>query len=399
MRGEWSRLGHRGLPFPFLLAFRYLKSTRKDAFVSFLSAVAAGGISLGVGALVLALAALSGLQSALRDEVLARTPHLEVELPPGADVEAVGEMVAALEGVTRVQEVVKGRGWVRWGRFVRPIELLGFSGRVPSIFPGAAGMPPGLYVSDGLASRWGLQPGQVVEVISPRITLSPLGPQPRARSLAISGTFETGLTEEDDRIALPIEVARPLAGGAGSFLELGAVGLDEAVALVPVVAAVVPSGATVRTWKDLNRPLFFALRLEKTMMFVAVSLVVVVAALALVADLALVISSKRAELGILSAMGATPGSLRSAFLVLGGLLAGLGMSVGALLGTGLALFLDRYRLVRLPSEVYFLDYLPFRVEIVDLAAVLLVTMVLALGSASWVAQRVGRLRAIEAIRR
>jgi lipoprotein-releasing system permease protein len=126
---------------------------------------------------------------------------------------------------------------------------------------------------------------------------------------------------------------------------------------------------------------------------------VLVAAMALVADLALVITSKRAELGMLATMGATPQRLRQAFLWLGLLIAGVGTLAGALLGCGLAWLLDRRRLVTLPGHIYFLDYLPFRLQAPDVAAVLLVTLVLALGSSLWVAQRVARLRPVEAMRR
>ena len=387
------------LPFPLLLALRYLRSTRKDAFVSFLSAVAAGGIGLGVAALVLALAALAGLQQALRGEVLARTPHLEIELPSPAGAPALQERLLRLRGVVQVQEAVHGRGWLEGGGLVQPVEIVGYSGLVPRFFPGAEGGPPGLYVSSGLANRWAVKPGDVLRVVSPRPTLTPLGPQPRMRSLPLAGTFESGRTEDVERIALPVGVARPLAGNPSAFLEVTAADLDAALALVPSVRALLPAAAELRTWEQLNRPLFFALRLEKTVMFVAVSLIVLVAAMALVADLALVITSKRAELGMLATMGATPQRLRRAFLWLGLLLAGVGTAAGALLGSGVALLLDRYRLVRLPGQIYFLDYLPFRLQPDDVAAVLAVTLALALASALWVAQRVAKLSPVEAMRR
>jgi len=387
------------LPFPLLLALRYLRSTRKDAFVSFLSAVAAGGIGLGVAALVLALAALAGLQQALRGEVLARTPHLEIELPDGAGAAALQERLLRLPGVVQVQEAVHGRGWLESGGLVQAVEMLGYSGLVPRFFPGAEGHAPGLYISTTLATRWGVKPGHIMNVVSPRPTLTPVGPQPRIRSMPLAGTFESGRTEDVERIALPVGVARPLAGNPSSFLDVTASGLDEALALVPAVRALLPKGAELRTWEELNRPLFFALRLEKTVMFVAVSLIVLVAAMALVADLALVITSKRAELGMLATMGETPRRLRRAFLWLGLLISGVGTVAGALLGCGTALLLDRYRLVQLPGQIYFLDYLPFRVQAPDVAAVLAVTVVLALGSALWVAQRVARLSPVEALRR
>ncbi|HVS02430.1 MAG TPA: FtsX-like permease family protein [Thermoanaerobaculia bacterium] len=361
--------------------------------------MAAGGIGLGVAALVLALGALSGLQDALRAEVLARTPHLEVELSRRDDLAAARTAIGEIAGVLRVEEMVRGRGWVKHGVLVQPVEMVGFEGEVPRFFPGAAGSPAGLFLSESLAARWGLRPGDVVEVVSPRPTLSPLGPQPRVRSLAVSGTFASGRTEEIERIALPLAVARPLAGGPGALLEVTVTSLDRALAVVPLVRQAVPADAVVRTWEQLNRPLFFALRLEKTVMFVAVSLIVLVAAMALVADLALVIASKRRELGMLGAMGAAPQRLRAAFLTLGALLAGIGTLGGAVVGWAAAVLLDRYQVLRLPGQVYFLDYLPFRVEGADLVAVLLITFALALGSSWYVAQRVDRLQPVEALRR
>jgi lipoprotein-releasing system permease protein len=166
----------------------------------------------------------------------------------------------------------------------------------------------------------------------------------------VAGTFSTGRTEQDERVALPIALAATLVGSADPRLELDAGGLESALALAPAVAAALPAGTRVRTWQDINRGLFFALRLEKSVMFVAVFLIILVAALALIADLALVIASKRAEIGILGAMGASPAALRNAFLKLGALLSGLGVALGATLGIGGAVVLDRYRLIALPRR-------------------------------------------------
>src|SRR5262249_29214812 len=153
-------------------------------------------------------------------------------------------------------------------------------------------------------------------------------------------------------------------------LEVAARDLDAALAVAQRLPAVLPRGSEVRTWKDLNRPLLFALRLEKGMMFVAVFLIVLVAELALMADLALIISSNRPEIGMLGAMGASASHLRRAFLLLGGAVAALGAGTGAGLGAGAAWVLDRYKLVPVPGRVYFLEYVPFLVKGGDLALVL-----------------------------
>jgi lipoprotein-releasing system permease protein len=376
-----------------------LRSARRDAFVNFLSSVAAGGIALGVAALVLALAALAGLQDALRSEVLERTPHLEIELPAAADVAAIRARIEGLDGVVRAQEIVRGRGWLRSGGLVQPAEILGYSGDLPSFFPGAVKTLEGLYIGADLATRWGLLVGDQLEVISPLPTLGPLGPQPRVRSLPLVGTFETGRTEEIERLALPIEMARTLTPRGRSSIVVTTQSLETATALVDPVRALIPPRSTLRTWKELNRPLFFALRLEKTVMFVAVSLIILVAALALVADLALLITNKRTEIGMLGAMGAQSHQLRWAFLLLGGMLAGAGALVGGILGGVLAWTLDAQQWVRLPDRVYFLDYLPFHVQSADLLSVLGLTMILAWASCYFVAQRVGHAPPVEALRR
>jgi lipoprotein-releasing system permease protein len=398
-----SRLLLRPYPFPVLLALRYLRSTRRDAFASFLSAVAAGGLTLGVAALILSLAVISGFQEALRNELLGRTPQIEVDLPTGlssAAAVAAREAVRGVPGVLAAQVQVRGGGWVVEAGKVQAVDLVGFEGQVPQSFPGAAGKGEGLYVPAALASRWGLTPGRSVDVVSPRPTLTPFGPQPRVRSVPLAGTYQSGRTQEErERVALPRAVAETLLGGADRRLEVVAADLDAALDVAARLGPALPPGSVVRTWKELNRPLLFALHLEKALMFVAVSLIVLVASLALVADLSLIISSKQSEIGILSTMGATPAALRRAFLLLGGLVAGLGMLLGTVLGVGGAWVLDHYKLVPVPGRVYFLDYVPFLVKPADLGLVLLLATVLALASAWYAARRAAALDPVESLSR
>lgn len=388
--------------FPLLLARRYLRSTRRDAFTSFLSMVAVGGIALGVFALVLSLAALSGFQAAVRADVVARTPQIEIELPRGADLAAALAAIEAVPGVRAAQPVVRGGGWlVTAGGLVQPVAIVGFAGPVPASFPGAAGGREGLYVDAERAALWGLATGDVLQVVSPYPTLAPFGPpQPRLRSLPLAGTFERSRTQEgEERIAVPLAVAETLLARPPARIEVDPGGLDRARPLAARLAPVVPAASAVRTWEDINRPLFFVLKLEKAMMFVAVSLIVVVAALALVADLSLVIANKRAEIGILGAMGTTPAALRRAFLLLGGMIAGRGIALGAVLGVAAAWALDRFRVIALPSQVYVFDYVPFLVRPGDLAAVLGLTAALALAVSLYPAQRAAAMTPVAAMRR
>lgn len=385
------------LPFPAILALRYLKSTRKDAFVTFLSLVAGLGLALGVAVLILALGALSGFQDVLISEVLARTPQVEVELPTGtalSEVRRTAERLAREPGVQGVRTVVKGQGWVlAKDRRPQTVELVGIEGL------------DGFHLAADVAHPWGLEVGDPLQVASPRPTLTPLGPpQPRLRTQVLAGTLErAGSPDELPRAELPLEVAVSLLSPVPYRLEVDAGGFSRAPALADRLARgsgeVLPAGSRIRTWQEIEGPLFFVLRLEKAMMFVAVSLIVLVAALALVASLALVIANKRSEIGMLGAMGATPESVQRAFLVYGLILGGVGALAGAVLGVAGAWVLDRWALLPVPEGVYFLDHVPFVVQPADLAAIVGVTLVLALAASSYSARRAAALGPVEAMRR
>ncbi len=359
-----------------------------------------GGIALGVAALVLALAALSGFQDELRNEILARTPQIEIELPAGSDAAAIAGDLGERPGLRDARQLVRGKGWILSGGRVQGVSLVGYEEDLPEFFPGSIDRDPGLYVGDDLAASWLLGNEDLLQIASPLPALSPSGrPMPRIRTLPVAGTFVTGRTEQQARIALPIAAAKQLLGSRYPRLVVSALDRERVLELAAILPEHLPEGSVVRTFRDLNRPLFFALKLEKVLMFVAVSLIVVVAGLALVADLALIIASKRSEIGMLEAMGATANDLRRTFLLLGGLLSGLGCSAGALIGLGAAWILDHFRLLTLPGDVYFLDYVPFRVLPGDLAAILAITLTLALGSSWWAARRAASLRPVEALSR
>lgn len=390
----------RTLPFPVYLALRFLRSTRKDAFTSFLSAVAALGIGLGVAALVLSLAALAGMQRALRGEILARTPALAVSLPPGTDALEISLALGREPEVAGVQRILPGRGWLLASGRALPVEIVGYEGAVPPSFPGAAGSIPGLYLSDADAARFGLAPGEVVTLAAPRPTLTPLGPQPRLLSMRLAGVFAGSATDEGSRAAMPLERAEILLGADRPVrLEVATRDLDGALALAERWRDRLPEGGRLETWQDLNRPLFFALALERTVLFLAVSLVVAVAAVALYSDLQLVAATKRRELALLAAMGADRSALGRALLTLGGLLGGAAALGGGLLGWGAAVVLDRTGLFRLPPGILLFDRLPFHVRPGDVVAVVAVTVLLTLACSALAAARAARGELVAGLRR
>ena len=190
-----------------------------------------------------------------------------------------------------------------------------------------------------------------------------------------------------------------LFGAGQQRLRVDTDDIEAALGVAEDLRQSLPAGAEVRTWQDLNRALLFLLRLEKSLMFVAVFLIVVVAAMAVISDLMLILTHKQAEMGMLGAMGARPDSLRAIFLWLGVLLVGVGSMLGTALGVGGAWVLDRYQLLSLPGDVYFLDHVPFLVRPLEVGVILTATVVLTLGCSWLAASRAGRLHPVEALNR
>ena len=385
-------------PLPVLLALRYWKSARRDSFASFLSLVAVAGLALGVAALLMALSALSGFQAELKDEIFSRTPEIEIEVVGRALADEVSEAAWRIEGVEDVQITLPGAGWLVTESGIEAVEMVGFEGDLPIHFPSPSDSTSGLYLPEALAVNWSLEVGDVVEVVSSQPTLTPFGPQPRVRRLPLHGTFKSGKLEHRMRCALPLADAESLLGD--DYRVLVATGnLDRAAVTAEAMSGNLPPTAVLRTWRELNRPLFFALRLEKAVMFLAVWLIVVVAALALVSDLSLIIANQRREIGMLRAMGIGRGDLVLSFFLFGSGLAIAGIGLGTILGLGGSQILDRYRLLRLPESVYFLDYVPFLSQPLEVGVVVVVATGVALIATLYAVRSVLRLDPVEALRR
>ena len=201
-------------------------------------------------------------------------------------------------------------------------------------------------------------------------------------------------------MAMPYEDAAGLLGADRTRLHVEAPTLASALQTAPRAAAALgPAARAVRTWQDLNRALLFALRLEKTVMFVAVFLIVVVASLSLLSGLMLLVTSKRREIGMLGAMGARPRAIRSVFLWLAGMLAAVGLGGGLAIGLAAAWAADRFRLVPLPDQVYFVDHVPFVLRGADLVTVAAASLAVLMACAWSGGRNAASLDPVEALRR
>ncbi|HEY6065080.1 MAG TPA: FtsX-like permease family protein [Thermoanaerobaculia bacterium] len=391
------------MSFESFVAFRYLAASRRRAHVALISTISILGLAVGVAALVISLSLLSGFQDRIRAQMAQRSPHLRVSPARGAtlaDPGRVAEALRALAGVERVDPAIEGRGWAS-GRAVEstlPVRYRNApAGALPAAPPDA---PPPARVSASVATRTRTAPGDLLTIVSSRTRLSPLGPIPVAVVVRVADVRRGSALERTPDVELPEPTARLLSGiatGARAY-EARLSNPARAETAARAVAMILGPEYRVETWRELNAPLSFALRLEKAVIFATVALVIVVAALTIVSNIALTVVEKKRDLGVLTSLGATPGSLARIYLILGAAIGATGTGLGIGIGVAASVLLDRYEIVSLPADVYLLTHVPFAVhpgEVVLVAAFALVTAILA---ALLPARAAARLAAGEAIR-
>jgi lipoprotein-releasing system permease protein len=391
------------MSFESFVALRYLAASRRRAHVALISTISILGLAVGVAALVISLSLLSGFQDRIRAQMAQRSPHLRVSPTRGAtlaDPARVAEALGSLSGVVRVDPAIEGRGWAS-GRAIEstlPVRYRNApSGELP---PAPSGAPPPARISASAATRTRTAPGELLTITSSRTRLSPLGPIPVAVVVRVSDVRRASALERTPDVELPDETARLLSGiatGAKAY-EARLSNPARADVAARAVSLVLGPAYRVETWRELNAPLSFALRLEKAVIFATVALVIVVAALTIVSNIALTVVEKKRDLGVLTSLGATPGSLARIYLILGAVIGGTGTGLGVAIGVSSSVLLDRYEIVSLPADVYLLTHVPFAVHPGEVALVAAFSLVTAIAAAVLPARAAARLAAGEAIR-
>lgn len=404
------------MSFELFVARRYLTARRKQAFISVITLISVGGIAIGVAALVIAIALITGFQGDVQDKILGATSHVMVSDLGGQGLSGYEDMAAkirALPGVESASPVVYSTVLVTGagessGALVKGIDFeretagAGWlrsleSGRIPE----AGGAREGVLLGRELALRVGAQPGDVVDVVTASSTLSPLGLMPKRKRFLVTGVFNTGLYEFDNGTALvSIGVAQKMFGmeGRASFIQVKLDDIFAAPAAGERIKAVLPPVVYITTWMDLNKSLFSALKLEKTIMFLTITLIVIVAALNIIATLILMVMEKTRDIGILMAIGATPRAINRIFFFQGALIGVIGTALGAALGLGWCALANAFELIKIPVDIYQISYVPFRMRPLDLAAIVGVSLLISFVSTLFPARRAARVDPVVALK-
>ncbi|MDQ2978506.1 MAG: FtsX-like permease family protein [Acidobacteriota bacterium] len=389
--------------FESFVALRYLAASRRRAHVALISTISVVGLAVGVAALVLSLSLLSGFQDRIRAQMSDHSPHLVVSPERGdrlADPDLVRRVLASVPGVVATQPAIEGRGWLS-GLSSRAIVPVRFRNAAPGTMPeDSPDSPPPARLAFSVATRVGAEPGSVLRLLSSRTRLSPIGPIPVAVAIRVAGLRRGSLVEKPADVEIPEATARMLSGiteGARAW-EARLTNPAEAARAASATRSILGPAYRVRTWRDLNAPLAFALRLEKAVIFATVALVIVVAALNIVSNIALLVVEKKRDLGVLTSLGASPGSLARIYLTLGAAIGAIGTAGGVLVGVSASVLLDRFRLVPLPGDVYLLSHVPFAVHPLEVMLVALFAFGTAVLAALLPARAAARLAPAEAVR-
>ena len=388
-------------------ALRYLWTARKQLHTAFLSIISALGLAVGVATLLISLALLSGLQSRIKSRLISSSPHVLVE-PIGdyAIVDPQRAVTACSTVATRVEPYVSGFAWISNAR-----SETGRPARVRSIDPSAVTTaetlnpnPPAgsdvIWLTRGSASALRLGEGDTVVVVGPRTRLTPFGAAPVFRKFADVRIVDAAPEHDADaEVLLSFDDASAvfMTGGRPTAIALWLASVETVDEARATLAAALPD-TTIKTWKEINRPLFLALRLEKLVMFATISLIVLVAALNLICSLAMLVVEKRGRIGILRTLGATESSIRRIFLLVGLLIGLAGTIAGNAAGLGFSWLADRFGLVPLPGESFVVSHVPFAIELQDVVIVNAIAVVLSIVAAWYPASIASKLDPIAAIR-
>ncbi|MGD1146724.1 MAG: FtsX-like permease family protein [Thermoanaerobaculaceae bacterium] len=371
------------------LAGRYLIGLRRRTHVAAVSAISFGAMALGAAALVVTLALLEGFQATIRTQLAEAGTHAELRPRVGRTLPD-GDWLSRLRRRHPELEVRASTGGAVW--------CLGPDGAIPAELE-AVDTLSRVEVNRVLAARLGVGAGSEVTIASPRLVLTPLGPMPTRRRVVV-GTV-SAVQPGDDRavIFVPVGVGAALLDlGAPRTVALRARDPREAWRVASVVQGEVPEGVEVVSFGVLNRPLLAALALERVMIGFGVALVMAVAALNLLCNLALLAAEKRADVALLTALGVTPARVRRLFLLLGVGVGALGGVLGTVFGVVAAEVLDRTRALPLPRGVFIVSHVPFRVTLASVTVVLTVSLVAALLASLAPARAASRRDVLEGLR-
>ena len=407
------------MSFEFFVGLRYLRARRKQAFISVITLISVAGVMLGVMAMMVVLAVMTGYGTDIKSKILGANAHIRVMSRTGKldQHDKVMAKIEAVEGVTATAPFIYSQVMLRHGPRVSGAILRGIdplrAGRVVDLEKSVketdlralegGEAPPGIILGKELSRLLAAYPGDEAYIVSPfGGSLTPIGDRiPHMKRFKVVGLFDSGMYDYDTSFAyVSIESAQ-------EFLRLGKsvhgieVKVDDIYAVDKISKSVLErlgAGYWTQDWMEMNKNLFSALKLEKVVMFIILVLIILVAAFNIVSTLIMMVMEKNKDIAILKSMGASNRSVMKIFMLDGLVIGVVGTVLGIMGGAVLCFLLKRYEFVKLPSDIYYISTLPVRVQVVDVALIALSAIAISFLATLYPSYQASRLDPAAAIR-
>jgi lipoprotein-releasing system permease protein len=406
-----------------MVAWRYLRSRRKEAFISVIAGFSFVGIMLGVATLIIVMAVMNGFRTELISRILGINGHMIVQPidQPLNDYADLAKRFSAVPGVTMALPLVEGQALASGkqgagsGALVRGIraedleKLKEVSTNIRSGDLTGFATGDGVLIGSRMAASLGLAAGDRITLVSPEGDVTPMGVSPRVKSYVISGIFEIGMSEYDSSIVyMPLAEAQAYfnADGLVQSIELFLTHPESVDEMRPKVEEAAGRQIFITDWRQRNQTFFSALQVERNVMFMILTLIVLVAALNIISGLIMLVKDKGSDIAILRTMGATAGAIMRIFFMTGAAIGIVGTFAGVALGVLVCLNIESIRqffswvsgTVLFDPELYFLSQLPAEMSLGETVTVVIMALVLSFIATIFPAWRASRLDPVQALR-
>ncbi|MBE0460958.1 MAG: ABC transporter permease [Candidatus Aminicenantes bacterium] len=402
--------------YEFFIAKRYLSAKRKQAFISVITIISTLGIMIGVMALVIAMALITGFQSDVQDKILGTTSHIIVSDFTGEGLIDYTQLISRINDFEEVTEAVPviydtvllSGPYKSSGAILRGIDFDIEKRTAPWLqkldqgsIPSADAKREEILLGREVAFRIGASVGDVVTVLTSSSRLSPIGLIPKTKRFVVVGIFSTGLYEYDSSTALiSLNSAQKFFDleGRATMIQIKIKNIFRAQKVSNKIKEVLPPETYVTTWMELNRSLFSALKLEKKLMFFVISLIIFVASLNIIASLILMVMEKTRDIGVLIAMGATSKNIKKIFFYQGAMIGVIGTSLGVFFGLTWCWLANTFELIRVPVDIYQISYVPFYINIRDVSIIIGVSLLISFLSTLFPSHRASKVDPVVALK-
>jgi lipoprotein-releasing system permease protein len=404
-------------PYQFLIALRYFRSKKRHKGISLNTFISIAGVALGVLTLVTVLSVMSGFHEDLQEKILGVNAHIVTLSFKGriTDYAGIRKKIKEIDGVVDAAPFIYGQVMLRSGdrasgvvvRGIDPVEGTGTIDILNNLKSGSVNglrevmKVPGLILGRELMRNLGLFVGDEIEMVSPVSEVGPLGMIPKMKKFRVAGFFEAGMYEYDSSLAfINIKEAQKFFnyGDSVTGIEVKTNDLYSAGKLSEEIELMLGPPYYARDWMQMNRNLFSALKLEKIVMFIILTLIILVASFNIISNLIMIVIEKAREIAIIRTMGATGKGIMSIFIIHGLIIGISGTVIGVSGGYILCELLKTYRFISLPGDVYYLSYLPVKMNLFDFAVVPLSAILITLVATIYPSWQAARLDPVEPLR-